>query len=1212
MNAQHVIDQVADALRGLSTAGWVLLIGALIVGVVLVVVGFLWWRRRRVAARPAPAAAVAKPPAKPRVALGKQLVADARRFRRGLPASARRCLEAFHPVVVLGTETSGKAMIIERFAGVAQRRAELGRGAELADGQLRCLLGGEAVVFDLSEDVLRAPRELVAAGLERALAPVLRRRAPVVVVCLSPETLDKLAEQQLAELGSVLRAKIDVLAALRDEPCAVRVVVSDVPGFARFDALFRLLQLPGIPAVLPIDGPGEDTLRGTLLAYADELGTALTELAPREMLALVGFLEALPQLAGALSMVLGELFAPAGELTPRPDGLYLLPAEGGPNPLAVPEGLARPGPSPLLKHRLIALSLALAGGTLLLAGYRRDAAQWDHAAAAAGSYELTGEHELDLRLAIRAYTSGSSGGLGDHLTPGFFAGGPAVVACSFVEQVRRDHLVDSLRNATELPPEQRHPEQALYAAALLYASHDDELGHLVADRLDEWAGAVGLERSLVTDYLQLARPYRDERWLERLREAVQVPTADGVEPRLTRLLGLLAPERVWTPPALAEAEQLAGQLRPELRALAQFGAAQRILVTPPLDRLAPSFQVHAARLGLLSQLWDNRVELDKLFETVIEGAAAGPEVTPRSFTELTAALAPLVAAGTAGEPARLVLDGHEYELDPAGFTQAVRGGQVERIVAGFVERAPGDGAQPFFSDAAQAKAGALPVQWPIGSAGAQTHQRVFTREAFEHDVKPTVVAVHQLLDQLANRPALHAQLAQVLDRALAAYATGYEEELERMFTSFRVSLGSETGAQRVLRALAGSRSPLRELVQAIAHDAELGLASDKTGMFDPMLEVEERFGALAGLFVAGKKGDAFVAYQDVLRDLAARLASGAPAEKPGAAAGAAGPGAAAAALTSRLSPAGALAFALASGAPDTPLAAVEAWLADKALTDDLADAFRLPVRAVYGLGARNIEAELAAWYRGLEVSVDVDLLSRFPFDRRSADDLDPQVLADWLHPKHGRLVVEVLPMLAGLVVRTRGWDGHPIHRSAHPCTSSSDVCVHVPTALLVTLDRLAATTDLLWDESGKPRPLEVEVTPRPFTVAGFGGPLPELVRMTAGDASVFYFNQRPKRTVLALDWTHDLAASLSVQIKQESLSLTPPAVVVTGTPWSFFHLLQQAEHHGPTYTWRMRLGPTQLLDVSYDVKDDTVGGFGGAIPVGPRGRSRTVVSRGPR
>lgn len=1232
MTAETAMDRVTTTLRGLSTLQWVVLIAVVIAVLVIAIAGFVWWRRRRAA--PVEAAPAAAPPGRPAVPIGKQLVADARRFRHGLPATARRSLDSFHPIVVLGTEASGKAAVIERFAGVAQRRVELGPGAELTGGQLRCALGTESVVFDPSEDVVRAPRELVNAGLMRALAPALRRRAPVVVVCVSPEVLDKQTEPQLAELGSALRAKLDVLAALRDEPCAVRVVVSDVPGFARFDALFRLLQLPGIPAVLAMDRVDGDAVRDALLAYADEIGAALVQLAPHETLELVGFLEAVPQLASALAVLLGELFAPAGELTPRPDGLYLLPAQGGPNPLVIPEALLRPAPSPLLKHRLIALSVALAAGAGLVASYQRDAERWDHASAAATSYELKAEHELDLRLAIRGYTGGARG-LADRLSPGFFVQGPAVVACSFAEQVRQDALLVRITTELATPAGKRRTERALFAAALLYAGHDTALDHLIQDRLDDWSAASDLPSSLILDYLRMATPYRDDSWIERMHDVTKAPTSDPVGASLARMLDLLAPGRTWSPSEIAEATALAGELRPELRDRALFGATARILVTPPLDRLAEAFKVHAARFELLAELWDHRVALDRLLDTVIEAVppdTRGGKPAPRSFTELAAALAPLVTGATAAAPTRLVIGGREYAIDPAGFLRAVRGGDADHLITGFIDRISDDGARSFFPDPAQWKDVGLAIQWPAGTSGAETHARMYQREAFESEVRPAVLATHKLIDQLAEQPALRDRLAQALAQALDAYAAGYEQELDRLVSSFRVELPSEIAAQRILRALAGARSPLRELLQVVARDADLGLASDRTGQLDAMAAVEDHFGALAPLFAAARPagkpgspapaagGDAFVAYQDVLRELAARLAAPSPAGRPGAgkptgkpagkpgagsdaAAGGAVPGAAAEALSARLSPAGALALASVTGATDAPLAALDTWLADKPLTDDVARALRLPVRAVSQLGARDVEAALAAWDREIEASVDAELFSRFPFDGRSGDDLDPQTLTAWLQPRRGRLAADLEPAVAGLVVQARGWDGRARHRPAQPCTGD-ELCVRVPAGLLATLDRLADASDLLWDDAGKPRPLEVEVTPRPFTLAGTGGPVPELVRLTVGETSLFYFNQRPRRSMLAVDWTRDQAATLSVQLKQDgSLSLTPPAVSASGTPWSFSHLLQQAEHRASTYTWRLRLGPSQVLSVSYDVVDRTVQRLGGA---------RALVSRGPR
>jgi len=1194
------VNRVTSWLGGLSTLGWLLVILAVLVVVGLAIAGVVWWRRR--AAAPA-AAPVAAPPARPAVPLAKQLVADVQRFRRELPAAARRSLDAFHPIVVLGTESSGKAVLIERFVGVAQRRVELGPRAELAGGQLRCVLGSDVVVFAPSEEVVRAPRELVDAGLTRALGPALRRRAPLVVVCVSPEILDTQSAPQLAELGGALRAKLDVLAALRDEPCAVRVVLSDVPGFQRFDALFRLLQLPGMPAVLALERFDDAAVRDALLAYADEICRALTELTPRETLELVGFLEAVPQLAGALSVLFGELFAPAGELTPRHDGLYLVPATGGPNPLIVPDALLRPGTSVLLKHRLIGFSLAVAGAVALLASYRRDAAAWDHAAAAASEYDVKkSAHELDLRIVIRGYAQGRTGGLTDRLRPGFFVEGPAVVGCSFVEQVRQDALIPSLRETLAKPPGTRQPERMLHTAALLYASAGNELGQLVKDRLADWATGLELPSSLVTDYLHLARPYRDDLWIDRIIDVSKAPDVDELGDRLARFLTLLAPQRAWNAAELAEAVALKAQLRPAIARLARFGATEQILATPPLDRLAAGYKVNEARFHLLKQLAENQVVLGTLLEAV---TAAPPATTePRSFAALGSALAAIVVAGASAPELTLAIGGHDYKVEVGGFARAMRGDAVAQLVAGFIDRTAGDGARLLLAKPAQADEVALGITWPPGTSGATSHARMYTRKVFETEVAPAALGLRAVLDRLGDYPAARDQLAQLLGQALDAYATGYDQELARLIESFQVGVTSAIAAQRVLRVLSGSGSPLRALLSAVATDAALGLAGDKTSVFDAMAAVEDHYGPLAQLFVAGKAGDAFAAYQDVLRALGTQLAAPAAA-RPGAAAAPAP----SEAFAARLSPAGVLAFATVQGAPAAPAVALDAWLADKLLTEDLVEVLRAPVRAVYALGARDVEAAIAAWDRALEAAADAELFSRFPFDRASGDDLDPQTLSAWLAPKRGRFAAELLPAMTGLVVPTQGWDGRVHHHAAQPCTGDP-LCVRVPAQVLATFDRLAAAADLLWDAAGKPLALEVGVTPRPFALAS-AAPVPELVRLTVGETTAFYFNQRPKRSVMPVDWTRDQTASLSVQLKQDGrVLLTPPAVTAAGTPWSLFHLLQQAERRGSTYTWQIRLGPSQLLAVSYDVVDPTAEIFGAPRPAISRRRLKPAPGGG--
>jgi len=145
--------------------------------------------------------------------------------------------------------------------------------------------------------------------------------------------------------------------------------------------------------------------------------------------------------------------------------------------------------------------------------------------------------------------------------------------------------------------------------------------------------------------------------------------------------------------------------------------------------------------------------------------------------------------------------------------------------------------------------------------------------------------------------------------------------------------------------------------------------------------------------------------------------------------------------------------------------------------------------------------------------------------------------------------------------------------------TGDDACVRVPGPLcLATFDRLAAASDLLWDDTGKPRPLEVEITPRPFTLASGGGPLPELVRLTVEPDHRVLLQPAAQAQHARPHWTRDQTASLSVQVKQDASPLAHAAC--RGCQRQSVELLPPApagRSHGSTCTWHVRLGPSQLL-----------------------------------
>jgi hypothetical protein len=1190
MDLSKLVPETAAA-PALPAAGswwiWIAVAIAVVVVIALIAIAVIVIRRRRRSAKEAPA--LPAPAAAP--AIASVMAHDGKRFRRGLPRRARRSLDDFHPVVVLGTESAAKGELVERHSGVGHRRAELGPAVALGDGYLRFALGTDELVIELAEEVCRAPRDVVEPGLRAVLGKALRRRAPLVVVAIAADSLDRQSEPRLLELGAALRSKIDALGELAGRSLAVRVVVVEAPGQARMAPLFHLLALPGVPAVIDLGDGGEDLLRARLLGYGQHLGAALTGLPPAEVLDVIGFLDAAPALARALSLLTGALFADTGsEPPPVPDALYLVPASGGPNPLLVPPALRRPGPSPLLRHRVIALSLAVAGAAGLTAAYHHRAAAWSQASAAAWSYELTGDDELDLRALIRDYTRPASSGLTELVIPSFFGVGPEVVACAFVEQVRQDGLIDALEDDLVVVAERRRPELPVYRAALLYATTDGELGRLIGDRIDEWSSAVGLPPALVADYLRLAGPFRDRRWLERLREAARAPVDGELEIRLRDFLAGLADVGGADPATLDALVATARGLRASVEDQQRFGAVQRALATDVLAPLAPSFAAHGRRFELLTELWESRAALDRILRAVIEADAAVAERPVHTYADLVVAVGPLLVPAIGGGPETLILGESEHRVDPAAAVGALRSMAAVRVIAAFLEQPladPIDAVVPRAASIAQL----LPIVTPAGVRASDRLDGRFTRGAFELWVRPTTIALAAVLDRLGERPLVRERLRQQANAHLAAYAERYEAALTEVYTSFEIDLASPAAARRILRALAGPASPLRELARTVAYHAAIG-ADAGAPLLAPFAPIHDRFGALAPIVDESKGDPPLVAYQDILDE--ALVGLDAPAAPPAAGAP---PGAA-------FTPPARLTLDVLAGADKTPAGQARLWVAGAGLSPELAVPFLAPFDRLTDLGAREIEGSLDDVHHRFERSLHDAVLSRFPFAPGADAEASLEELEAWLHPTTGRLALEVLTVLEPTFVRrTRAAGGRIVYVASQGC-SDAPGCVTVPRALLDSLGRLTTLADRLWDEAGKPRPLQVTVTPRPYRGDRRGGPVPELVRLTVGDDGVFYFNQRPAPTALAIDWTRPHDAALALQLDRTGEALAPPAIAVAASPWSLFRLLALAERRGRVHTWRVPLDGRRTIAVTFEVDD----------PISPLFRAArgpaTVAARG--
>lgn len=1178
----------------------------LVVLAVVVIVALVWYLRRR---RKGAAAAAGKDQSAvgsaPETAIGDEMGRAWRRFVHALPGRARRSLDQFQPVIVLGTESAGKADIVERFSGVNHRRAEIGAPAELTDGDLRLHLGGDIVVMELSEEACRARMDTAGAGLRRAFGPALRRRTPIVVVCLSPESLEKRSEQDLRELGGALSAKIALLADLRGEPLEVRVAVPALPGASRLRALFLLTRLPGVSPVLPLGLGEEPAIRAQLLSFTDLLTEVLATRGPDDALAVVELLEAVPQLSQSLSAFVGELLDGGAKGRIRSGGLYLVPETGGPDPLEIPAALARSLPHPLIKHRLISVTAAAAALVWLVVGYARQAAVWSAASDAAARYDTERGDEAMMRQQIRDYAGGEgTGSPMDLLFPRYFLNGPDTVGCAFVERIRqgplRDELSDQIcRSATKASASLKArcssataatpapPEYLLYVLALLYASHDNDLGTLIEHEDGAWADVI-LTIPIIHDYLKLAGPNRDVRLLEDLW-SYEYPTPEADElGEAKKFLAPLDKEHLSlrNPARLA---QSASALRELLNEHGRFEHAAEVVESRafeqyPLHNYVSVFAPYRPRLELLQELAERRPDLEKVIDTITAGMGGGKDAAPADLPTLVERLGAVLDQKPNGETVHFELGPNVCDVDLTALAKALRDSKAHALVDAFTEGASQDErALLGFRQGEESAEQSLHARWPEGVSSCDALLRPYTRAGFEKSVKPHLLALGKLLAQMNDLVPERKKIEQVVRAAVKRYASDYEASLDQCYGDFHMAALGTAGLKRVLHALSSEGSPLRDFLDDIGQNSTLVLENDKDDfeLLEPLRALQAKYEPVAKLVDPGKPGGPLVSYLDLLRDALLRLD---PAAAP--------PAGQASTFVNDLSPLGKLAFESLADPKTAPLEAARAWTQAQRLDEDLSGPFLEPLRRLSDQAVGDLARALSGLNRDLVRSLQTELLSRYPFNSQAADEVDPDQLEDWLNPKRGR-VASLRAALGSLIRRDSATYNGPRVWSAAPVCAQDAGCARGLQPLLGTLNDLERVTDLLWTEDGKTQPLRLRVLPHPLPALGNGGPRPVAVRLVAGDGHVDYFNQKPAETLLEMDWTKRQTSTLSVDLasKDPIKSFDPPTLVVSGTPWSLLRLLQKGQSQGATHTWRIPVDQRTAVSISLTVRENATDAF---------------------
>lgn len=1165
---------------------------------VLVLIG-VWLLVRRIRARP-----TQQPPAQIEPGCLTRIY---REFLNKQPRDYRRSILGFQPIVVLGNQGSGKTEVINRFSDWDQQATD-GLESHTEAAELQLYLGSRVLLHELSPAMLGDTSGAARTALLRLWKPIFRRRRPIVVLVVSAHDLLQDAPDELTRLATLMRAKVNLLAALRDEPVELRIVVSHLDefvGFNEFSAVASRAQLES--RVVP--GPDNEV---SLDALAVHLPLSLLTAEASDYLKILEFFAKLTGLSKGLSRFIQTMVSDRGLGTPPAlEAAYLTGgASGTADPLWIgDEDVLRPGHEPWRKHAQAAWGIAAGLAVYQLTGFFFEQHLWGQAREAVDNYTDLEDPDEQLRRArIENFLHRGSGPLR------FF---PSFVTSSALMDLKDDFSAVAMRGVIEPQlmalvrsadaDSQPIAVRALYLEGLRRATNDNDLGALVRQRAAEWSRATALPQEFVESYVEITNgsaSFSDDGTL--LKQALAPTNSRWTSfTRWNAFLGVLGSLQERCPELLGDGDPAkpqdgcrasrarfhkvhgeASKLQEVASRLQNFPSVADLV--DGIDSLGPSFRPLATIDALAIATWANETaDLVEILDAVAQTADGVDEPAADSLASLAKQLRDirtqedgrdinlLAEYGGRGEPGAVTLT-----FNPANWSRYADANQVHWRLDAF-ESQTWTGSELLLvgvsrkalaaSDEALPNSALFSVECPE-PAVAQTEKCPvdprYTRRTFVEFIQPAVSELLMELDLLESDARLSASdrriVYDVLGRSAAAYAEQYRRTLANYLAGFRVSK-SDPDLGLVLRLMASDASYfatyLHIAIDNVCFDAGVGV-------FEPLADLLLSYEGLCTL-------------ADVDAPVSAQAAaSGSDASGTKAAAGtessSAGSAPQASVGAKLTSPNLAeyraiitkLADDLAGGASGTQTTRdaktqIEKWFESVPLQGDAQMPFVAPVQTAEVHAATAMATGITDSWESVAKPQLKTLYSAYPFDDDATEDATPEQIEKALHPTTGVLAMFVAENLSDVAEISNGVLVLQESASKLPLDPS----------LLEEANAALKLSALFYAQDGTPRPLKMELRTRPPPKATEQGQVPSFAFLAVDEQRVLAFYQRTTKKTVNVDWTKSQESIVGLTLvdstSAEQAVVDMPSKSMPASYFSALHLLDQGRQRGQAISWSL-------------------------------------------
>ncbi len=1060
-----------------------------------------------------------------------------KRFLRQIPPTFRHFIRSYPShFIVMGDLQSGKSQLIQKFID-RERDVYSFETMLTAEPEIQFYLGQRYILQEIAWSIIEDRGIRVKKELSRLWRHLYRDRDPTVVITYNTAFWEKADSEKINHHARLLLNKISLLSHLIDKPITIRIALTHIDRMEGYTEFLKVLRIHGVSLDIPLAFYDDKTLKDTFESYEKYLPLVLKNCSAEEYLRALRFLKKLPDLSFSIDQFFRSLMQKEFEkkLVTLDKAFFISNQEidiasdvFDCNPSVTPSVFIK---RHYFKHQMASACLALLGCSYLggmAFSQKQQLVEIRQKISLLEKYQ-SAEHLEKVLPALQPLVKIASSQPWISSLPPLFYSSYHHLIHDFIEY-SKDYVLPPTFQRILL--KKQSEIEMVYFLGLAKASRNNKLAALISENSEEWAQMLNLPHDFVKSYVTLCtKPEQVKTYLDNFNTLyVSTPLTDNLPwIHFFNHVKKVTESPLLLETHLSELQQEADKLGSILEKLKNHSLTPFVAKILLEDEELKTQKNFLPKIQLLQTLRENHETLENFIKQIQQTNVVMPSYGHLNLVEFISVLDTLLSNNLQPSSSyHFILAGQPWFFESSAWNKAVVNFQAKKIVDDYIGKNRDSEGKVFFKnvgDLFDLDLSYLEEMFPFFKG--KTIPAYFTQSSYTTCVFSAAEKLSKLGDSLD--PNIKNDLNKFVVAEVEGYARAYKDHYCEVLNLFNTHPDSFEETKKVVTHITEPLSHFTRFLQTLK--THLKLPISESLVLNPMHHLAE-FQFFDSLLPqeADKPGQLFN-YQTILKEMVETL---------------------------KTSPLAKFSLANLTHQENSYLTQVETWLVQAEVPVKYHPFFLNPVRWMHEFGLKDLEISIQHEWENECGPAIASLFSKFPFDPSSAEVAGLEEVKSLLHPTSP--LWQKVEQILGWVSQKNNGKWLPLYTSV----------LKLDETIYTTMNTVAKTAHLLWDEKGNPRPLQLKVKTVPFKKPS-SNKLPILSYLITKGQSLFNINQRPEWETLTIHWWEQDDISIGLELMEgETKKRTYQNIKIEKQPWNFFQLLKQARQKDD-HVWQWNL-----------------------------------------